>query len=196
MAARTRRRARAAGAADVLALAMDGTALGLPDDAFDAALSSFGVVLLPDAARGMAELRRVLRPGGRLAVVTWTEPQRYELATRLRDAVVAVRGAAPLLGELPAQLRFTDPDRFRELIADAGFIRIGIETHEAALTAGSARALAVSLAFAPGMAAMLDALGAERARVVETFAARLEAEQGGGAVSLSAVAHIAVAERA
>ena len=109
MAARIRERAP-----EVTARVMDGTALELPDGAFDAALSCFGVVLFPDAARGMAELHRVLRPGGRAAIVTWTEPHRYELAARLRDAVLAIRGAMPP-GELPAQLRFTDPARLREL---------------------------------------------------------------------------------
>lgn len=193
MVARIRRRADAAGLDGISAHVMDGTALGLPDGAFDAALSCFGVVLFPDAARGMAELRRVLRPGGRLAIVTWTEPHRYELAARLRDATIAIRGAAPPSGELPAQLRFTDPDRLRALVADGGFAAIRIERVEAALPAASARVLAASLAFAPGMAAMLEALGPDRAAVAEEFAARLERDQGTGPVSLQAVAHIAVA---
>src|SRR5258708_23232124 len=51
---------------------MDGMALTLPDASFDAALSVFGVILFPDAGLGMREIARVLKPGGRAAIVTWT----------------------------------------------------------------------------------------------------------------------------
>jgi len=188
-------RVNARGAGRVTARLADAAALPIPDGMFGAALSSFGVVLLPDPARGMAELHRVLRPGGRVAVVTWTEPHRYEVVSRLRDAVTAVCGVAPPMGELPAQLRFTDPDRLRALLADVGFVSIRIERVEAALHAASAADLAGSLGFAPGMTATLDALGADRDAVLRRFAGTLEADQGAGAVTLGAVAHIAVAVR-
>lgn len=178
----------------ITARVMDGMALDVPAAAFDAVLSCFGVVLFPDAPRGMAELHRALRPGGRVAIVTWTDPHRYELATRLRDAVIATRGAMPQ-GELPAQLRFTDPARLHGLLADAGFAVIRIKPMEATLTAASAAELTASLAFAPGMAAMLDAMGRDRAAVTQAFMARLLADQGPGAVALSAVAHVAVGLR-
>lgn len=173
----------------------DAAALPFPGASFGAALSSFGIVLLHDPGRGMAELRRVLRTGGRVAVVTWTEPHRYEAASRLRDAVTAVRGAPPPLGDLPAQLRFTDPDRLRALLTDAGFASVRVERVEAALHAPSAAALAGSLDFAPGMAAMLDLLGPDLDAVLQHFRAALEDAQGLGAVTLGAVAHIAVAVR-
>jgi SAM-dependent methyltransferase len=196
MVARIRQRARAAGIDTITVDCADGTApLPIPDASVDAALSCFGVVLFPDPAPAIAELARVLRPGGRLAVVTWTEPDRYELAVRLRAAVVACRGAPPPMGELPAQLRYTDPAALAALVKDGGFGTVRIERVEAALHAPSARALAASLGFAPGMAAMLDALGPDRAPVIEAFAAGLETDHGSGPVALGAVAHIAVASR-
>ena len=173
----------------------DAAALPFGNASFGAALSSFGVVLLPEPAQGMAELFRVLRPGGRVAVVTWTEPQRYEVAARLRDAVTVATGAPPPPGELPAQLRFTDPARLHALLHDAGFAAVRIKRVEATLRAASAQALAGSLAFAPGMAAMLHGLGRNRATVLRRFVERLVADQGSGAVALGAVAHIAVAVR-
>ncbi len=193
MAARAAARAAQAGLA-VTAAVGDGMALDLPDGAFDRALSCFGVVLFPDPARGMAELHRVLRPGGRVAVVTWTQPHRYELAARLREATVAVCGAPPP-GELPAQLRFIDPERLSDLLSGAGFRAVGIETAEASLHAPSAAELAASLAFAPGMAAALDALGADRHAVLDAFTGQLLADGHTGAVSLGAVAHVAVGTR-
>lgn len=185
----------AARAPGVAARRMDGTALALPDARFDIALSGFGVVLFPDPAAGMAELRRVLRPGGQVAVVTWTEPHRYALAARLRQAIAAVRGAPPPAGDLPAQLRFTEPDRLRALVAGAGFAEIRIVPLAAELHAASAAGLAASLGFAPGMQALLDSLGPDRAAVLREFAGRLAEDQGAGPVRLGAVAHAALAVR-
>ncbi len=47
---------------------MDGLALDLPDASFDAALLHMVLEVIPDPARCLAEVARVLRPGGRVAV--------------------------------------------------------------------------------------------------------------------------------
>lgn len=124
MVARIRDRAAAAGAA-IDARVMDGAALGLPSGAFDAALSVFGVILYPDAARGLAEMARVVKPGGRIAVVTWTEPERYELAARVRAASLAVWPEQPPTS-LPAQLRYRAEPEFRRLFEAAGIGAVDI----------------------------------------------------------------------
>ena len=191
MVARIAERARAQNRS-IDAEVMDGQALRFPDATFDAALSVFGVVLFPDAVRGLAEMRRVVRPGGLVAVVTWTEPQRYELAAELRQAIQAACPDLPA-SSLPAQLRYREAEDFRCLFRDAGLGDPAIETVTATLAAPSARWLADRLAFAPGMAATLDALGNHRAAVLATFAAKLEAKQGFGAVRLAGAAFVGYA---
>ena len=176
------------------ALVMDGQHLAFADDSFDAALSVFGVILFPDAEAGLAELRRVIRPRGRVALITWTEPQAYELASELRAAAVSVLGELPA-GELPAQLRFTGRDRFQALFEAAGLWEIEIITATASLTAPSAQWLAERVEFAPGMAAMLASFAERAPEVLEAFRARLEMRFGKGPVALQAKAFIGVGQK-
>jgi SAM-dependent methyltransferase len=175
------------------AVTMDGMALQLPDASFDAAISVFGVILFPNAELGMREMARVLEPGGRMAVVTWTETEKYELMARLLAAVREVRGPQPPPPSLPAQLRFRDETVFRKLFTDAGMAVDDILRLEESWRMPSARWLAENIAFAPGMAAMVAALGADRGLVLDAFVAALERDKGAGEVVLSAVAQVGLA---
>ena len=168
---------------------MDGQALQFADGSFDAALSVFGVVLFPNAVQGLAEMRRVVRPGGRVAVVTWTEPQSYELATEMRAATAAVRPDQPM-AELPAQLRYRELRDFDGLFLAAGFKGADIGCHTALLRAPSAQWLGQRIGFAPGMAVQLDGLGTARDLVVDRLVRNLEARFGHGEVNLAAKAFV------
>ena len=66
-----RRRAEAEGLAVAL-LEGDAEALPFPDGSFDAVTSVFGAMFAPDHARAAAELLRVCRPGGSIALANWT----------------------------------------------------------------------------------------------------------------------------
>lgn len=76
---RARRKQAAAGArcAGVSFALGDALALDLPDGRFDAVTIAFGLRNLSDRARGLAEMRRVLRPGGRLFVLEFSQPSRW-----------------------------------------------------------------------------------------------------------------------
>jgi SAM-dependent methyltransferase len=193
MVARIRRRAEAEGLALATAV-MDGTSLGFPDAGFDAALSIFGVILFPDAARGLAEMRRVVRPGGRVSVVTWTQPNRYELAAQLRKAIASLGVPSAPPAEPPAQLRFVEPDAFRRLFDEAGLRGVEIDTVEAPLHAPSARWLVERIRFAPGMAAWMAGLGPREGDAMSALLARLEGRYGAGPLSLGAVSMVGTAQ--
>jgi len=68
---RGRQRAAAEGL-DVSLLEGDAEALPFPDRSFDAVTSVFGSMFAPDHARAAAELVRVSRPGGTIALASWT----------------------------------------------------------------------------------------------------------------------------
>lgn len=191
MAARTQERAIAAGLA-IDALVMDGRSLAFPDASFDAALSVFGVILFPDAGAGLTELRRVVKPGGRIALVTWTAPETYELAGEIRAAAAAVLGELPM-STLPAQLRFKDREQFEALFEAAGLRGIAIDTVAAMLKAPSPRWLVERVGFAPGMAAMLAGFGARQPEILAALQEQLEHRFADGPVELNASAFIGVA---
>lgn len=191
MVERMRARAAALGVA-VDAQLMDGQALTFPAAIFDAALSVLGVILFPATGRGLSEMRRVVRPGGRVGVVTWTEPQSYELAAELNRAIQSVWPDRPT-PPLPAQLRYRHEPEFRRLFGDAGFPDVTIETVRSELKAPSARWLAERIGFAPGMAALVSGLGERRGPALDAFVRNLEARWGCGQVVLTGVAFVGAA---
>ena len=188
MVARTKERARTTGLV-IEALSMDGQHLAFADRSFDAAISVLGVILFPDAVCGLSELRRVVRPGGRIALVTWTAPEAYELVGELRAAALSVLGSLPAR-PLPAQLRFKEKDAFQALFAAAGLPSAEIAEVAAELVAPSSDWLAARLAFAPGMAALLEGFGGAKTEVIAAFRERLETRRAAGRISLAARAYV------
>jgi ubiquinone/menaquinone biosynthesis C-methylase UbiE len=71
MVAATARAAASRGLANVACRQMEAEALGLPAGAFDATLCGLGLMYFPDPVAALREMRRVLRPGGRVAVAVW-----------------------------------------------------------------------------------------------------------------------------
>ncbi len=109
-------------------------ALELPyaNDSFDAVTVGFGVRNLVDLPAGLAELTRVLRPGGLLVILEITKPQRPPLSSffslwfdRVVPLLGSVAGDADAYSYLPASVRsFPPPERLAELMDDARLERI------------------------------------------------------------------------
>ena len=109
-------------------------ALNLPYDAdrFDAVTVGFGVRNLADLDRGLREMTRVLRPGGRLVVLEITQPTRPPLSTfyslwfdRIVPLLGAFSGDSEAYSYLPESVRsFPAPDRLAEMMDGAGLEQI------------------------------------------------------------------------
>ena len=109
---------------------MDGHALALEDDSFDLAGSQFGVMVFPDMPAGIAEMTRVVRPGGRVLVNAYGDPHGIEF---LGFFVAAVQAAVPAfegppMDPLPLPFQLHDPERLRRELANAGLHDVEVET--------------------------------------------------------------------
>jgi len=87
-------RAAAAGAA-VSWIEADMTAMPVPDRAFDLIASAFGCMFAPDPEAMAAELVRVCRPGGRIAVLAWTPDSAFGSMGPLVGTYLPGTGGAP-----------------------------------------------------------------------------------------------------
>lgn len=115
---------------DIKIRMMDGHALELDDNSFDVAGSQFGVMLFPDMPRGIRELARVTKSGGRVLMNVYGDPSKIEFLSFFIGAIQTVRPEFPGLPTdpppLPLQLR--DPNRLRREMTNAGLKEVHVET--------------------------------------------------------------------
>jgi SAM-dependent methyltransferase len=91
---------------------------GLPSESFDAVVCVFGVFFVPDMTAAVAELWRLVRPGGTLAVTVWGPGFLEPATTAFWEAVGA--GRPDLVGGFHPWTRVTDPAALSELFRRAG----------------------------------------------------------------------------
>jgi len=103
----------------------DAQALDHPDASFDAVASSLVLNFLPDPGRGVAEMARVVRPGGVVAGYVWDYAGEMQLMRRFWDAAVALDPAAADLDE-GRRMAGCNPPALEALFSGAGLA--GVET--------------------------------------------------------------------
>jgi ubiquinone/menaquinone biosynthesis C-methylase UbiE len=108
---------------------MDGHALDIEDDSFDIVVSGFGVMLFPDLPRGLREMERVAKPGGRVVVVALGSPTKIEFLSFFMRAVrAAVPGfTGPPLDPPPLPFQLQDPEKLRREMVDARLKDVRVE---------------------------------------------------------------------
>jgi len=113
----------------------DGMALPLPDAMFDAVTISFGLRNMADRLQSLREMHRVLRPGGRLYVLEFSQPHRwfrpiyYFYTKRILPTIAGlVTGDRPAYDYLNASIeRYPDYQSMSVEIRQAGFSSVGVK---------------------------------------------------------------------
>ena len=190
-------RVRQEGLSNVECRVMDGHALELEDDAFDLSGSQFGVMLFPDLPRGLRELARVTKPGGRVLIVAFGPPTQIEF---LGFFVRAMQAAVPDFTGLPADppplpFQVADPAKLRQELASAGLKEVRVETVTEQLEFRSGKQMWDWVVNSNPIGAMLVAdLTVEQSAVVQHALDGLlrERSEGSGPAVLTSPVHIGI----
>ncbi|GAA0328523.1 hypothetical protein GCM10009087_43400 [Sphingomonas oligophenolica] len=154
----------AAGLSNVAARVMDGQALDLPDAGFDAVFSIFGVIMFPDWRKGLAEMRRVTRPGGYGVVATWQArgAATFLLLGEIRRTLFPERAGMAMPEAVQA---LSDPSDFASALVAAGYRDPVIEhvTHDYRLDVAALDAPDTVFGMSPDWTSLSDA---EKAMVI------------------------------
>lgn len=171
----------------------DGDALDLPfpDDCFDAVVCGYGVMHLPDPEKGMREMLRVLRPGGRVALSVWDNDPKSGLGL-VYHAVHDFANLAVPLPHGPSIFQFSSFEKMRHALTGTGFAAVDaapfpqywrLQSAQQLLDAvheGTVRTRAVLAAQVPEVIAKITAY-------VEAGIDRLPAAEGGHDVPMPAI---------
>ena len=185
-----RERLEELGATNVRCEVMDGQALELEDSSFDAAACSFALMLFPDRRKGFAELRRVVRPDGRVAVSGWAGPDKFEAFGLFLAAMHAAFPDLPPPPSPPPVLSLSDPDDFKLQMETAGFRNVEVEYVARDLVVSDFEQMWSMLTVgAPPVQALFDRIGPSgKERVREELYEIVDKRFGEGPIAMTNVA--------
>jgi SAM-dependent methyltransferase len=124
-----------------LALA-DATVHDVTSHAADLVVSRFGVMFFADPAKSFANLRKGLKPDGRLVFACWREPKQNPwLILPLREAAKHAPPLPETNPDDPGPFAFASEARVRRILSDAGFADIVLEPQDLELDIAAGRGL-------------------------------------------------------
>ena len=132
-----RRRGAELGVQNVDHRVMDAERIELDADSVDGVLCQSGYMLMADPAAALSETRRVLRPGGRLALSVWGAPERNPWAS-IGGRILVERGHLPPPDpQAPGIFSMASEKRTRALLGSAGFTSVRTEDVPMLLTSAT-----------------------------------------------------------
>lgn len=185
---------RTAGASGITWRAADAQELPFDDASFDAVVCQFGMMFLPDKAKGFREARRVLTGGGVFLASVWGSIDENPPAKAIQTALErAFPGNPPRFLDVPHG--FHDPEAIERMLREAGFVSAAVEA--VALVGESPSARDVALGFTTGspLTHQLLERGADPVAVAGALEEELAAAGGRAPFRARLLARIATARR-
>lgn len=162
---------------------------------FDAVFSRFGVMFFADPAAAFANLRRALKPGGRLAFVCWRPPAENPIMSLPMAAALAHidNPSPPPEPGAPGPFAFADPERVKTILAAGGFHDVAVTAHDEDIGAGDLETtLSLALKVGP-LGALLRENPGQRDAAVAAVRAALAPHDGPNGVRLGSATWIVTA---
>jgi SAM-dependent methyltransferase len=131
------RRAEALGLRNVSTRLLDLEEIAEPDESYDVAFCREGIMLVPDPARAAREIRRVLRPGGRVVLAVWGPRTRNPWLGLVFDAVSEQLGTPMPPPGIPHPFSLSDADALAQLLREAGLSDVSVSERLTPYTAAS-----------------------------------------------------------
>src|SRR5439155_12666303 len=116
-----------AGLGNIATRVLDVAAIDLEPDRWDAVISRLGLMFTPDLAAALTGARRVLRAGGRLAVIVWSTLERNPFHATPLAVLRALGRPAPPDAELVRAFSLAAPGVLAQALAAAGFRDVVVE---------------------------------------------------------------------
>lgn len=141
---------------------MDGQALDVTDGSYDICASIVGLIFFPDIDKGFAELKRVLKPGGRCSVVCWDHPENFDMMKLLKQSIETAVPDFEIPAQTPVWARMVGEQALADKFQNAGFSKIEVVTIDGLLTLESVEDFwSVFISSSPPMISLFSALGKE-----------------------------------
>jgi SAM-dependent methyltransferase len=174
-------------------LVADAAELPLPDASFDHVLCQAGLQFFPDRIAALREMRRVLAPGGRLAISVWRAAEHNRGWLVLAEALH--RHAGPEVGAMMrAPFAFADAGELRELVRGAGFSHVAVRIEIEAVRFPSARDMLLVQEAASPLAVPMSALTSEaREALMRDFTDSMQGYADDDGVSFAQETHVVTA---
>lgn len=174
---------------------IDATSIPYPDNSCDAVVCQFGVMFFPDKPAAMAEVLRVLRPGGTFLFNVWDRIEENDFPRISQQTVL------PMFGDDPPPFYgipfgYFDHDEIRRDLSGSGFVDVTLDVLRKQVQSATARQAATGFVKGNPIRSEIEERLGDVSSVVDQVAAAIAAELGNNPACGNAQAIIGTARKA